>query len=582
MATIITKNSTGSGVTPSSLQQGELAINTKDGRLFYGSGSGNAVKEFTGAGVTGGVNKYIPLWSGTSSQTTSSLYQVASNQIILGATASVHTGNEEAFAVYQGATTSYNLISGHSNVNSYSQLNIVNFNTGSQASSDVVATADNGDESTGFIDMGINGSGYTNTGLVGDANDAYLYSTGENLLIGNATPSKQVIIFNGGTNAAANAKMFIHDTNVGVIGINTDTIGDINNPAALRIVPPNANTYNLIETEADLNGFVQSVFSNINAGPSASSDIVAHNDSGSTFAYYIDMGINSSTYNQEYVGGPNDTYIIGAGEHMHIGNIGHSPGADASLYLYTGGTTDEFTRVYISASGLVGINTLTPGAQLDVSGSTRITGATTITGSLITTDASNIVSIDTFNRYLYNAANQVVINFNTPSLNTPGGNTAFNWSSDYISISGIYHKQDSRVDAEGESFSNTVLEHSGQAFRYSGKVHGSCVPGNLIYLETDGVWYAVDQTTDVSTKMLGIYLDNDQVLLEGDVTLDTIQAPNYGLPVYIKEGATSGGMITSIPTSGYVRVVGHCYYENATTAGQWILKFRPSNDWYQI
>jgi hypothetical protein len=47
MATIIIKNSTGSGVIPSSLQQGELAVNTKDGRLFYGSGSGNVVKEFT-------------------------------------------------------------------------------------------------------------------------------------------------------------------------------------------------------------------------------------------------------------------------------------------------------------------------------------------------------------------------------------------------------------------------------------------------------------------------------------------------------------------------------------------------------
>jgi hypothetical protein len=47
MATIIIRNSTGSGVVPSSLVQGELAINTVDGKLFYGSGSGNIVKEFT-------------------------------------------------------------------------------------------------------------------------------------------------------------------------------------------------------------------------------------------------------------------------------------------------------------------------------------------------------------------------------------------------------------------------------------------------------------------------------------------------------------------------------------------------------
>jgi hypothetical protein len=56
MSTIITRNSATSGSTPSSLVQGELAINVKDGRLFYGSGSGNVVKEFTGSGSGGTIN----------------------------------------------------------------------------------------------------------------------------------------------------------------------------------------------------------------------------------------------------------------------------------------------------------------------------------------------------------------------------------------------------------------------------------------------------------------------------------------------------------------------------------------------
>ena len=49
MSTIITKNSATSGSIPSSLIQGELAINVTNNRLFYGSGSGNVVTEF---GVT--------------------------------------------------------------------------------------------------------------------------------------------------------------------------------------------------------------------------------------------------------------------------------------------------------------------------------------------------------------------------------------------------------------------------------------------------------------------------------------------------------------------------------------------------
>ena len=34
--------------------------------------------------------------------------------------------------------------------------------------------------------------------------------------------------------------------------------------------------------------------------------------------------------------------------------------------------------------------------------------------------------------------------------------------------------------------------------------------------------------------------------------------------------------------SGYVRVIGHMYYNNPTNTDFWIMKFRPSNDWYKI
>lgn len=50
MATIITKNSATPSQVPSSLTQGELAINVTDGKIFYGSGSGNIVKELSTGG----------------------------------------------------------------------------------------------------------------------------------------------------------------------------------------------------------------------------------------------------------------------------------------------------------------------------------------------------------------------------------------------------------------------------------------------------------------------------------------------------------------------------------------------------
>jgi len=45
-STIIIKNSATSGSKPSTLIQGELAINVFDGKLYYGSGSAGVVKEF--------------------------------------------------------------------------------------------------------------------------------------------------------------------------------------------------------------------------------------------------------------------------------------------------------------------------------------------------------------------------------------------------------------------------------------------------------------------------------------------------------------------------------------------------------
>jgi hypothetical protein len=48
------KNTATSGSAPTSLAQGEIAINVTDGKLFYGSGSNNVVKEFSGGGGGGG------------------------------------------------------------------------------------------------------------------------------------------------------------------------------------------------------------------------------------------------------------------------------------------------------------------------------------------------------------------------------------------------------------------------------------------------------------------------------------------------------------------------------------------------
>ena len=105
------------------------------------------------------------------------------------------------------------------NNNSYAQINTQNESAGNQASSDYVATADQGSDSTYFIDMGITNSGYDPTqgaannamGTSIDPLDSYIYvqgnpnnpaHTGGNLAIGTGTPTKSVKIIAGGVDAS--------------------------------------------------------------------------------------------------------------------------------------------------------------------------------------------------------------------------------------------------------------------------------------------------------------------------------------------------------------------------------------------
>ena len=126
--------------------------------------------------------------------------------------------NPERLLVDAGNTSSFNVISGTGTINNYLQLNIQNNSPGAAASSDVVATSDNGTESVNYVDLGINSSGYSSSGVLGGANNAYLYSASNDFVIGNATASKNLRFFTGGTNTS-NERMRI-DGN-GNVGVNT-------------------------------------------------------------------------------------------------------------------------------------------------------------------------------------------------------------------------------------------------------------------------------------------------------------------------------------------------------------------------
>jgi len=180
-------------------------------QIFTGSVSVTGSLNVRGGGITGSLDNlrgsatHIPYFSSSQVLANSAMLQSTNNFSIAINQDDVTAGAPEALYVFQPSTSSFNVISGKGNLNNYLQLNIQNTNQGISASSDVVATANNGDEDSNYINMGINSN--LHSGPIGDANDAYLFSTGNDLHIGNASPGQPVQFFAGGANTNTNRKL---------------------------------------------------------------------------------------------------------------------------------------------------------------------------------------------------------------------------------------------------------------------------------------------------------------------------------------------------------------------------------------
>jgi hypothetical protein len=170
--------------------------------------------------------------------------------------------------------------------------------------------------------------------------------------------------------------------------------------------------------------------------------------------------------------------------------------------------------------------------------------------------------------------------------------------------SNLIYAHDSTVEITGslsttEFFTTTINETSLENFsstsNYAGTVintiaiDGDVQVYDLVYLDTDGVWYQNNQATAASSLKLGIYLGNDLILTEGHIVIDDtgtlgpdVQGPQLSKPIFIRSGA-GVYMSTVSPSAGYVRILGHIYYQNQNTnPNLYIMRFNPSNDFYLL
>lgn len=132
------------------------------------------------------------------------------------------TGNNAAFAGIPGFTQlgSNVVMQFAGNVNSYSQLNFQNINNGTLASTDFVATADNGTDTTYYVNLGINSSTFNDpVNYPGyGPNDSYVHNHGGNLILNPESAGTTILLMVGGTDTA-NVVANVSSTGIEIYGL---------------------------------------------------------------------------------------------------------------------------------------------------------------------------------------------------------------------------------------------------------------------------------------------------------------------------------------------------------------------------
>ena len=141
------------------------------------------------------------------------------------------------------------------------------------------------------------------------------------------------------------------------------------------------------------NTYAQSVFQNLNAGNRASEDIIIGTDQMTDGANYLDIGKNSSTYNDPLFDGTsaNDSYIISSDSNLDIVTASTTGGVSkSSIRFLTGGVASTSLRMTIFNNGNVGIGTSTSDAKLDLYGTS---GSTQTIFEVSSSTGSNLFKI---------------------------------------------------------------------------------------------------------------------------------------------------------------------------------------------
>ena len=287
------------------------------------------------------------------------------------------TGNG---ALYAGVPSGYTyfpqtMIQASGNFNGYMEINVQNVNNGNQASTDVVASADNVGTSTSYIDMGITNSGWNGSqpysfGTVLKANDGYLLVSP-----GSSTATGNLVI--GTINTGTSIKFLVAAT-AAQSTLTTVTASSI----ALVINPANTNA----------------------ASTSTTGTLVVYGGAGITGGLYVGGAITATSifvngnavltsqtigqYGISNINGSTGSITMAAGTDTAISTTG------TTITIWNTSTLQSITNRGSSTTNVISINNTTSSTSTN-SGALIVSGGVGIAGNLYVggTITANIVTI---------------------------------------------------------------------------------------------------------------------------------------------------------------------------------------------
>jgi hypothetical protein len=299
----------------------------------------------------------------------------------VGVGENLHVAGVGYFGLEPSITLSNPLAIFTGDADNFTQIAIQNLSTGTGASSDIVATANDGTDELYYIDFGINNSNYSDLAwTMSGPHDGYVYVSNGILTLGTTEPGTTVKIHIGGTTEENVVAIFRDPTTdstssfTGALTVNggMGITGQVHLQETLHV---GANYLSdllnpVFVGTSDVNGYTQVAIQNRNSGPLGSSDFVATADNGSDASHYIDMGIASSTYNYPGFEGitPNDGYLLVSDGNLVLSSIGQTK----KVKILVGGALPENLVATFDLAGTDSTSTTT--GALTVAGGIGVAG----------------------------------------------------------------------------------------------------------------------------------------------------------------------------------------------------------------